>query len=90
MKKVSTSIILASTNLALLGFGYLDNWLDISRHLPARISILPMAIAFAVIPPLFLFTVIVAIADLFRGHRWQGTLGLILSIPIAIIYSHPH
>jgi hypothetical protein len=90
MKKVATSIILACANLALLGLGYLDDWIDVYRHLPAAISILPLVIAFVVIPFLFLATVCFAIRDLSRaGSRWQAVFAFILSVPIGIIYSHP-
>jgi hypothetical protein len=90
MKKIATSIILACANLALLGLGYLDDWKHVFRHLPAIISILPLVIAFVVIPFLFLATVGFAIRDLSRrGSRWQAVLAFLLSVPIGIIYSHP-
>jgi hypothetical protein len=90
MKKVATSIIVACANLALLGLGYLDDWIDVYRHLPATISIFPMVIAFVVIPFLFLATVGFAIRDIFcRGKRWQAFLAILLSVPIGVIYSRP-
>ena len=90
MKKVATSTILACANLALLGLGYLDDWIDAYRHLPGTISILPMVTAFVVIPLLFLATVAFAIRDLFRrGDRWQAVLAFLCSVPVGIIYSRP-
>lgn len=90
MKKASTSIILACANLALLGLGYLDDWIHLSRHLPSAISIAPLVIAFVAIPFLLLAAVGFSVRDLFRAtFRWQAICALILSIPIAIIYWHP-
>ena len=90
MQKVATSIVLACANLALFGLGYLEDWKHLSRHLPATISILPLVIAFVVIPFLFAATVLFSVRDLLRsGTRWQACLAIVLSIPVGIIYSRP-
>jgi len=87
MKKIATSILLACANVTLIGLGYLDDWLHFFRHPPAVISILPLVIAFVVIPFLVLFTIVFAIRDLFRrSMRLQAVTGLLLAAPIFYIY----
>lgn len=91
MKKIATSMILACANLSLLCIGYLDDWTHFLGHLPSVISILPLVIAFVVIPFLLLATIVFAIKDFFRTTgRWQAVCALILSLPIGIIYRHPY
>lgn len=90
MKTLTTSLVLACTNLVLVGLGYLDNWKHIllPEHLPRAISLLPGVISLVVIPFLALATVAFAIRDLVRpGNRWQGVIALVLSVPIGVMYS---
>lgn len=90
MKRLTTSLILACTNLVFVGLGYLDNWKHIlvPEHLPRAISTWPGVLSLVVIPFLVLATLGFAIRDVVRpGNRWQGVLALLLAAPIAVIYS---
>ena len=90
MKKLTTSLLLACFNLALLGLGFLDNWKHISLPgpLPRVFPSWPGVISLIVIPFLVLATLGFAIRDLVRpGNRWQGVLAVVLAIPVGIIYS---
>jgi len=91
MKKAATSVVLACANLVLFGLGYLDdNCISLYRHLPQAISILPLVVAFVVIPLLFLATLGFAIRDLFRsGLSWHAIVAIVLCVPIGIVYSRP-
>ena len=90
MKKLTTSVVLGSANLALLGLGYLHYWIHMLLDYPARISIVPIAITMIAVPLLGLATLGFAIRDFFRpSFRWQAAIACILFIPVAIAYWPP-
>lgn len=83
MKKLETCIILATTNLVLLGLAFLARVMHVgccSLGSPANI------VAMVVVPILLILTVVLAIRDLVRSTaRLQGVIALLLSVPSAIL-----
>jgi hypothetical protein len=77
MKKLATSGVLACTNLLLVAviYGLIDGWIV-------------SAIQFVIIPAVLLATVACALTDLLRRKtRLQSVIALVLSAPIAFMYS---
>jgi hypothetical protein len=90
MKKLATSVVLGSANLALLGIVSLRYWAHLMLDLPAGISIIPMAITMIAVPLFGLATVGFAIRDFFRpAVRGQAVIACVLFIPVATAYWPP-
>lgn len=86
MRKLATSLILASVNAVLVGSGYLMDWTH--TPLPQSLSLAAGVIALIVIPLLVLATIVFALRDLASvGSRLQAAVALALALPVGILYT---
>jgi hypothetical protein len=86
LKNLATSIVLAATNLVLIGIAFLGRLSHIGCcQLGSPSSVIGMVI----VPILLLLTFAFLIRDVFRrATRLQGFIALVLSIPSAILVFH--
>ncbi|MGD0125399.1 MAG: hypothetical protein ABSF46_08580 [Terriglobia bacterium] len=81
MKLPADSVIYAVWNLAAIGVAWFVGWASVGFGPVVGLFLLLM-----VCPLLLLFTVVLAIGDLFRQRkRTQGLLALLLAVPASVV-----